>query len=89
MPATLLLQFTLTVLISDINDHNPVLSCPPDAMLACTYRVPEDTVVNTEIVNSITSTDQDATQPHNSVTYEITNNPTPPFSIGRVSCTIT
>ena len=79
------LQFTLTVLISDVNDHNPILSCPADALLACTYNVPEDTIINSVIVDSITSTDADATNPHNSISYSITNNPTPPFSINAVS----
>jgi len=65
------------------------LSCPPDALLDCTYNVGEDTMVNTEIVNAITSTDADATSPHNSISYAITNNPTPPFSIDSVSYTLT
>jgi len=76
------------VIVSDVNDHNPILSCPADALLDCTYNVPEDTATNTVIVDAITSTDADATEPHNSISYSITNNPTPPFSIDSVSYTL-
>ena len=73
------------VTVSDINDHNPVLACPTTARLACTFDVSEATVINTVIVDSITSTDQDIDPAHNTIAYSITNNPTPPFSIDSVS----
>jgi len=73
------------VTVSDINDHNPVLSCPATARLACTFDVPESTPINTVVVNSITSTDQDADSVHHTITYSITNNPITPFSIDPVS----
>ena len=72
--------------VSDTNDHNPVLACPADAQLACTYRVPENTPTGTVIVNSITSSDQDTDPIHNTITYSISNSPTPPFDIHPV-CT--
>lgn len=77
------------VTVSDTNDHNPVLACPPSARLACTFDVREDTAVNTVVVNSITSTDQDADTMHNTIRYSITNTPVPPFSIDRVSHSLT
>ena len=71
------------MIVSDVNDHNPVLACP--ALLACTFNIPEDTALNSVVVNRITSTDQDIDPAHNTIAYSITNNPTPPFSIDPVS----
>ena len=73
------------MIVSDVNDHNPVLACPANALLACTFNVPEDTAINSVVVDRITSTDQDIDPAHNTIAYSITNNPTPPFSIDPVS----
>ena len=71
--------------VSDVNDHNPVLACPASVQAPCTFDVPENSPEDFTVVDRITSTDQDVDPTHNTITYSISNVPSPPFYIDPVS----